>query len=63
MEAAHTLLLQDYYSYVAVKKGAAKVIRDRVSTTYYKDLKHATTFYNRVMAEELLRRLQNTAEA
>jgi hypothetical protein len=26
MEAAHTLLLQDYYSYIAAEKGAAKFI-------------------------------------
>ena len=57
-EAAHTLLLQDYYSYVAAKKGAAKFIRDSVDETYYKDLEHATTFYNSVMAEALLNHLR-----
>ena len=58
MEAAHTLLLQYYYSYVAAKKGAAKFIRDSVNETYYKDLEHATTFYKSVTAEELLLHLQ-----
>ena len=53
-EAAHTLLLNDYYSYVAAEKGAAKLIRDSVAETYYKDLEHATTFYNKVTADELL---------
>jgi len=58
MEATHTLLLQDYYSYVAAEKGAAKFIRDSVDETYYKDLEHATTFYNSVTAETLLNHLQ-----
>ena len=47
MEAAHTLLLQDYCSYVAAKNGAAIFIPDSVNETYYKDREHATTFYNR----------------
>ena len=58
MEAAHTLLLQDYYSYVAAEKGAAKFICDSVDETYYKDLKHATTFYNSITAKELLLHLR-----
>jgi len=57
IEAAHTLLLQNYYSYVAAKKGAAKFIRDSVDETYYKDLEHAPTFYNSVTSKELLRHL------
>ena len=58
MEAAHTLLLQDYYSYFPGKKGAAKLICDSVDETYYKDLKHATNFYNSITAKELLLHLQ-----
>jgi len=60
MEAAHNLLLQDYYSYVTAKKGTAKFICDSVDETYYKDLEHATTFYNSVTAEELLLHLQTS---
>lgn len=59
MEAAHTLLLNDYYSFVAAEKGAAKFIRTCVDETYYKDLQHATTFYNKVTAEELLVHLRS----
>ena len=58
MEAAHTLLLQYYYSYASTEKGAAKFIRESVEKTFYKDLEHATTFYNIVMAKELLLHLQ-----
>ena len=58
MEATHTLLLQDYYSYVAAEKCAAKFIHDSVDKTYYKDLEHATTFYNSVTAEEMLLHLR-----
>ena len=59
MEAAHTLLLNNYYSFVAAEKGAAKFIRTCVDETYYKDLQHATTFYNKVTAEELLSHLRS----
>jgi hypothetical protein len=43
---------------VAAEKGAAKFIRDSVNKTYYKDLEHATTFYNSVTAKTLLNHLQ-----
>ena len=46
------------YSYVAAEKGASKLIHNSVPKTYYKDLKHATTFYNKVTADKLLSHLR-----
>jgi hypothetical protein len=54
MEASHNLRLQDYATCVAAKKGPAKFIHDSVNETYYKDLQHATIFYNSVTAKQLL---------
>ena len=46
MEAAHNLLLLDYATFTATKKGTSKFICDSVDKTYYKDLESPTTFYN-----------------
>ncbi len=54
MEAAHKLLLNDYYTFVAAKKGVAKFIRDVVNETFYKDLEDPISFFNKVTAAELL---------
>jgi hypothetical protein len=50
MEAAHKLLLSDYATFLAAKKGVAKFIRNVVDETFYKDLEDPVTFFNSVTA-------------
>ena len=57
MEAAHTLILQDYASHEAAERGAAKFIRDAVDELWYKDLKHHRSLYNSVTAKQLIEHL------
>lgn len=54
MEAAHCILIDDFATFQAAKKGVAKFIRDAVDETYIKDLEHLITFYNNVSAQQIL---------
>ena len=47
-EAAHCARLDDYASYEAAERGAAKFLLATVDETWYADLKDADTFYMKV---------------
>jgi hypothetical protein len=49
-EAAHKACLEDYASFEAAKRGAAKFLREVVDEVWYNDLKDADTFYTKVTA-------------
>ncbi len=53
-EAAHKSRLDDYASYKAAERGAAKFLRDVVDEIWYNDLKDAETFYTKVTAIEIM---------
>jgi len=57
MEAAHRTLINDYNAYVAAKKGISNFIQTVVDEVWYKDLRHALTFYNNFTAYALLQHL------
>jgi len=50
MEAAHAVKLADYATYDATERALSKVIRGAIDEIWYKDLRHARTFYNTVTA-------------
>jgi hypothetical protein len=54
MEAAHTVLIKDYYTFEATERALTKFIRDAVDKIWYKDLKHLRSFYTSVTAMDLL---------
>jgi hypothetical protein len=53
-EAAHRARLDDYASYQAAERGAAKFLIATVDETWYANLKDADTFYTKVLAIELM---------
>ena len=53
-EAAHKARLNDYASFEAAKRGAAKFLREVVDEVWYNDLKDANTFYTKVTALEII---------
>ena len=53
-EAAHKARLDDYASYEAAERGAAKCLREIVDEVWYNDLKDADTFYTKVTALEII---------
>ena len=53
-EAAHKARLDDYASYEAAERGAAKFLREIVDEVWYNDLKDADTFYTKVTALEII---------
>ena len=53
-EAAHKARLDDYASFEAAERGAAKFLRDVVNEVWYNDLKDAKTFYTKVTALEII---------
>ena len=53
-EAAHKAKLDDYASYEAAERGAAKFLRDVVDEVWYNDLKDADTFYTKVTSLALI---------
>lgn len=53
-ESAHKSRLDDYASYEAAERGAAKFLRDTVDEMWYNDLKDADTFYTKVTALEII---------
>jgi hypothetical protein len=61
MEAAHRTLIDDYNAYVAAEKGICNFIQTVVEEVWYKDLRHALTFYNNVTAYALLGHLTSNS--
>lgn len=57
MEAAHHTLINDYNAFLAAEKGLSLFIQTVVDEVWYKDLRHALTFYNNVTAHALLEHL------
>jgi hypothetical protein len=53
-EAAHKARLDNYASFEAAERGAAKFLREVVDEVWYNDLKDAGTFYTKVMALEII---------
>ena len=53
-EAAHKACLDDYASYEAAERGAAKFLRDSVEEVWYNDLKNSDTFYTKVSALDII---------
>jgi hypothetical protein len=53
-ESAHQDKLDDYTSFEAAKRGAAKFIRKVVDEVWYNYLKDANTFYTKVTAHEII---------
>ena len=53
-EAAYRVQLNDYASYEATERGAAKFLLATVDKTWYADLKDADTFYTKVLTIELM---------
>jgi hypothetical protein len=53
-EAAHNARLNDYASYKAAERGAAKFLGKTVDEVWFNDLKDADTFYTKVTALEII---------
>jgi hypothetical protein len=53
-ESAHCTRLDNYASYEAAERGAAKFLRKVVKEVWYNDLKDADTFYTKVLALEIM---------
>ena len=53
-EAEHAILVRDYASYDAAERATAKFIRDAVDELWYRDLRHARSFYTHVTAKQLI---------
>jgi hypothetical protein len=53
-ESAHQAKLDDYASFEAAERGAAKFLRKVVNEVWYNDLKDADTFYTKVTAREII---------
>jgi len=53
-EAAQKARLDDYASFEAAERGAAKFLREVVDEVWYNDLKDADTFYTKVSALEII---------
>ena len=53
-EAEHAVLVRDFASYEAAERATAKFIRDAVDELWYRDLKHARSFYTSVTAKQLI---------
>jgi hypothetical protein len=53
-ESAHHACLDNYASYKAAKRGAAKFLCKIVNKVWYKDLKDADTFYTKVLALKIM---------
>jgi hypothetical protein len=53
-ESAHQAKLDDYTSFEASERSAAKFLRKVVDEVWYNNLKDADTFYTKVMAHEII---------
>ena len=56
-EAQHAIKVRDYASYDAAERATAKFIRDNVDEIWYRDLRHARSFYTSVTAKQLIEHL------
>lgn len=56
-EAEHAILVRDFASYDAAERAVAKFIRDAVDEIWYRDLRHARSFYTSVTAQQLMSHL------
>jgi hypothetical protein len=54
VESAHKAKLNNYTSFEAAKRGAAKFLREVVDEMWYNDLKNANTFYTKVTARKII---------
>ncbi len=54
MESANRACLDDYASYKAAERGAAKFLRKVVNKVWYNNLKDADTFYTKVLALKIM---------
>jgi hypothetical protein len=61
-EAAHKACLDNYASFEAAKRGAAKFLCEVVDKIWYNDLKDADTFYTKVTALEIISFLDASSE-
>jgi hypothetical protein len=53
-ESAHQAKLDEYASFKAAKRGAAKFLRKVVDEVWYNNLKDPNTFYTKVMARKII---------
>jgi hypothetical protein len=53
-ESAHQAKLDNYASFEAAKRSAAKFLHEVVNEVWYKDLKDANTFYTKVTARKII---------
>jgi hypothetical protein len=53
-ESAHNAHLDDFVSYEAAKRRAAKFLHDSINKAWYNNLKDANTFYTKVTALEIM---------
>jgi hypothetical protein len=53
-ESAHSARLDNYASYEAAKRGAAKFLCEEVNKVWYNNLKDNDTFYMKVLALEIM---------
>lgn len=56
-EAEHAVRVKDYAAYEAAERAVAKFIRDAVNEIWYRDLRHARSFYVNVTAIQLITHL------
>ena len=56
-EAEHAILVKDFAAYEAAERAVAKFIRDVVDEIWYRDLRHARSYYTNVMAKQLMEHL------
>ncbi len=61
MEAAHATVISDFETYIAAKKRVSAFIQAVVNETWIKPLCHPITFYNNVMAYDLLEYLHTNS--
>ncbi len=53
-ESAHQTKLDNYASFEAAKRGAAKFLHEVINEVWYNDLKDADTFYTKVTARKII---------
>jgi hypothetical protein len=56
-EAKHAILVKDFATYEATERATAKFLRNAVDEIWYRDLRHARSFYTNVTAKQLMEHL------
>jgi hypothetical protein len=56
-EAEHAILVKDFATFEAAERATAKFLRDAVDEIWYRDLRHARSFYTNVTAKQLMEHL------